>query len=72
MDRIERRGDYILSWKEPAEEIPPARHEWSVEVTTDYPRLLAKLGKRPRRFTAETCECALAEAREFVDSLTLN
>ncbi|MGD0720497.1 MAG: hypothetical protein ABR970_05540 [Roseiarcus sp.] len=71
MERSERRGDFILSWREPAEATTALPHEWSVEVTTEYPRLLAKLGKRPRRFTADTCECALAEARGFVDSISL-
>jgi len=71
VERTERRGDYVLKWREPQGDPEKIAHEWSVEVSTDYPGLLAKLGRHPRCFTADTCECALAEARGFVDSLSL-
>jgi hypothetical protein len=70
MKRSERRGDFILSWEEPAQAAPPASYEWSVEISTDQPRLLGKLGGRPRRFRAPTRESGLAGARWFADSLS--
>lgn len=68
----ERRYDFILSWDEPAEERAPAKEQWAIDVSTDYPQLLRKLGGRPRRFAARTREQAMAEARGFVDSLSVS
>jgi hypothetical protein len=71
MRQSEQRFAYFLSWEEPPKEARQTSDEWSVEVSTDYPQLLRKLGGRPRRFVASTGDRALAEARGFVDSLSL-
>ena len=68
----ERRYDFILSWEEPAEARAQAKEQWAIDVSTDYPQLLRKLGGRPRRFAARTREQAMAEARGFVDSLSVS
>jgi hypothetical protein len=67
----EQRFAYVLNWAEPPKEAHQASDKWSVEVSTDYPELLKKLGGRPRRFVGQTRDLALAEARGFVDSISL-
>jgi hypothetical protein len=46
--------------------------QWVVDVSTDYPQLMKKLAGHPRRFAALTRTQATAEARGFVDSLSIN
>lgn len=74
MERTKRHRDFILRWDEAPENGKPQGHEWAIEVSSDRPKLqakLAKLGPGPHRFTAETRERAMAEAVGFVDSLSL-
>jgi hypothetical protein len=71
MRQSEQRFADLLKWEEPPKETRQTSDEWSVEVSTDYPQLLKKLGGRPCRFVASTLDRALAEARGFVDSLSL-
>jgi hypothetical protein len=71
MKSAEKHRDFVLIWEEPAKGAERTQHEWQIEVSSDYPRLLKKLGGHPRCFVAQTRDQALAEARGFVDSLSL-
>ena len=71
MERTKRHRDFILRWEEAPENGDAVGHEWSIEVSSDRPKLLAKLGSHPPRFVAATREQAMAEAIGFVDSLSL-
>jgi hypothetical protein len=73
MKRLEKRHNFILSWEEPSDEFTYQSpvEEFAINVSTDYPRLQRKLGGRSRRFLGLTHEQALAEARGYVDSVSL-
>lgn len=71
MQLTEQRFGFCLKWEEPSKEMTPGNEKWSVEVSADHPQLVKKLGGRPRRFTASTRDGALAEARGFIDSLSM-
>jgi hypothetical protein len=67
----EQRFAYLLNWVELPKEARQPNEKWAVDVSTDYPELLKKLGGGPRRFLGPTRDLALAEARGFVDSISL-
>jgi len=69
--KSEQRFAYFLNWEEPPKAARQTSDEWLVEVSTDYPQLLKKLGGHPQRFVAPTRSLALAQARGFVDSISL-
>jgi hypothetical protein len=71
LERSEKHRDFILNWEETPHEKLQTGGGFSVQVSSAYPQLLRKLGGRPRRFVAQTRERAMAEARGFVDSLSL-
>jgi hypothetical protein len=66
-----RHRDFILRWEEPPDGDLAQNHTWSIEVSSDYPQLMAKLRLCPERFVAATRDRAMAEAVGFVDSLSL-
>jgi hypothetical protein len=51
MKKTEQRFDYSLNWEDPPSALKQA-DQWSVEVSTEYPQLLKKLGGHSQRFVA--------------------
>ena len=47
--KSEQRFAYFLNWEEPPKAARQTSDEWLVEVSTDYPQLLKKLGGVPSR-----------------------